>query len=70
MPSALTLEELFAWSQEASRFWKAHLDANPNLLEFALWHSQRHWAQLATLVRDAGFPSDFKGDLLFSQALV
>ncbi len=35
----------------------------------ALFHSQRHWAQLATLVRAAGFPSGFKGDLLFSSAL-
>ena len=35
----------------------------------ALFHSQRHWAQLATLVRAAGFPSGFKGDLLFSKAL-
>ena len=32
----------------------------------ALFHSQRHWAQLATLVRSAGFPSKFRGDLLFS----
>jgi hypothetical protein len=35
----------------------------------ALFHSQRSWAQLATLVRSAGFPSEFKGDLIFSQAL-
>jgi uncharacterized damage-inducible protein DinB len=35
----------------------------------ALFHSQRHWAQLATLVRAAGFPSTFRGDLLFSPAL-
>jgi uncharacterized damage-inducible protein DinB len=35
----------------------------------ALFHSQRHWAQLATLVRTAGFPSRFRGDLLFSPAL-
>jgi len=35
----------------------------------ALFHSQRHWAQLATLVRAAGFPSGFKGDLLASKAL-
>ncbi len=34
-----------------------------------LFHSQRHWAQLATLVRSAGFPSKFRGDLLFSSAL-
>jgi uncharacterized damage-inducible protein DinB len=32
----------------------------------ALFHSQRHWAQLATLVRNAGFPSDFRGDVLFA----
>jgi uncharacterized damage-inducible protein DinB len=35
----------------------------------ALFHSQRHWAQLATLVRSAGFPSMFRGDLLFSPTL-
>jgi uncharacterized damage-inducible protein DinB len=35
----------------------------------ALFHSQRHYAQLATLVRSAGFPSKFRGDLLFSTAL-
>jgi uncharacterized damage-inducible protein DinB len=35
----------------------------------ALFHSQRHWAQLATLVRAAGFPSGFRGDLLFSPAM-
>lgn len=39
------------------------------LLGHTLFHSQRHWAQLATLVRAAGFPSEFKGDLLFSSAL-
>ncbi len=35
----------------------------------ALFHSQRHWAQLTTLVRQAGFPSGFRGDLLFSMGL-
>jgi uncharacterized damage-inducible protein DinB len=164
MTPAVTLEELLAWNQESSRFWRAHLDANPallalpcgiggtaNVLEFvrhiwgvellwgqriaglpvskredlptgpldalyglheqavqvfrglldhpahpwdetmtldfpwlpphartatrrkllahALFHSQRHWAQLSTLVRAAGFPSEFKGDLLFSPSL-
>ena len=165
MTPAITLEELLAWNDEASDFWKAHLDANPALLELpcdiggtanvqefvrhiwgvelrwgqriaglpllteeempagpldalfglhmeavqifrdsagrpepelggdddaglrlaaagartvsrrkvaahALFHSQRHWAQLATLVRAAGFPSGFMGDLLLSSALV
>jgi uncharacterized damage-inducible protein DinB len=36
----------------------------------ALLHGHRHWAQLASLVRAAGFSSGFGGDLLFSQALV
>jgi uncharacterized damage-inducible protein DinB len=165
MTPAITLEELLAWNEEASQFWKAHLDANPALLELpcdiggtknvqefvrhiwgvelrwsqqiaglpqlareqmpegpleglfelhiqaaqilhtllensdfhwqetitlrtpwlppegltvsrrkiaahALTHSQRHWAQLATLVRVAGFPSGFRGDLLLSLALL
>jgi uncharacterized damage-inducible protein DinB len=34
-----------------------------------LLHGQRHWAQLSTLVRQAGFPAGFKGDLLMSSAL-
>lgn len=164
MTPAITLDELLVWNDEASKFWKAHLDANPALLELpcdiggagdvqgfvrhiwgvelrwgqriagipqlakedtpagplaalfdlhikavgvfrallddpgveweekmtldfpwlpqdarsfsrrkiaahALFHSQRHWAQLATLVRTAGFPSGFKGDMLISSAL-
>lgn len=35
----------------------------------ALLHSQRHYAQLATLARQAGHPVKFGGDLLFSPAL-
>lgn len=35
----------------------------------ALFHSQRHYAQLATLVRQAGLPVRVGGDLLFSPAL-
>lgn len=164
MSVGITMEELLAWNEQASDFWKAHLEANPALLDLpcgiggaadvlqfvrhiwgvelrwaqriaglpvmskdematgplealyqihlqavaifgtlltaqeqswegtftldfdwippeartvsrrkvlahALFHSQRHWAQLATLVRAAGFPSGFKGDLLFSPAL-
>jgi uncharacterized damage-inducible protein DinB len=164
MTPAITLQELLAWNDEASNFWKKHLDANPALLELpcdiggagnvqgfvrhiwgvelrwsqriaglppmdrdkapqgpletlfgfhteavknfralledgrqnweetmmldfpqispekrivsrrkvaahALFHSQRHWAQLATLVRTAGFPSGFFGDILVSSAL-
>jgi hypothetical protein len=35
-----------------------------------LFHSHRHYAQLATLARMAGFPAQFHGDLLFSPAMV
>src|SRR5208337_1690302 len=38
------------------------------LAAHALLHSQRHWAQLATHLRVAGFPSGFEGDLIFSSA--
>jgi uncharacterized damage-inducible protein DinB len=38
-------------------------------LAHILLHSQRHWAQLSTLVRKEGFPSGFLGDLLLSSAL-
>jgi uncharacterized damage-inducible protein DinB len=164
MTHAISFEELFAWNHETAAFWKAHLEANPALLELpcdiggaanvqelvrhiwaaelrwsqriaglpeiakeaipaglvdalfglhqqaeliirtllddaahdwdktltlkldwlppqarvishrkalahSLFHGQRHWAQLATLVRAAGFPSEFKGDILFSLAL-
>ena len=164
MSAGITLEEMLAWNDQASVYWKAHFDANPILLDLpcgiggaanvqefvrhiwgaelrwaqrlaavpvtarenipagpldalfdlhrqvveifrnllaapeegwsgpyvlefdwvpeeeravsrrkiaahALFHSQRHWAQLATLVRNAGFPSNFRGDLLFSPAL-
>jgi uncharacterized damage-inducible protein DinB len=164
MSVGITFEEMLAWNNQASEYWKAHLEANRNLLDLpcgiggaknvqefvrhiwgaelrwaqrlaaepetprdkipagpldalfdlhlqaveifrtllalpektwsepyilnfdwvpeneravsrrkiaahALFHSQRHWAQLATLVRNAGFPSSFRGDLLFSPAL-
>jgi uncharacterized damage-inducible protein DinB len=39
------------------------------LMAHMLFHSQRHWAQLATLVRSAGFPSGFYGDILFSAGI-
>ena len=164
MDAGITFAELLAWNDEASKYWKTHLDTNPSLLDLpcdiggaksvqefvrhiwaaelrwaqrlaglpvldrdkvptgpldalfqlhreameiyrdvlsapahdwdakfvmevdwipaelrqmshrklaghALFHSQRHWAQLATLLRQAGFPTQFYGDLLFSPAL-
>jgi uncharacterized damage-inducible protein DinB len=52
--------------------WMPPQMRNPSrrkVVAHAIFHSQRHWAQLATLVRTAGFPSEFKGDLLLSLAL-
>jgi len=164
MTQGISLEELLAWNEETSAFWKSHLEANPALLQLPcdiggtknvqefvrhiwgvelrwaqriagqppipreempagpldalfemhtrassieqmmledpaqdwaaivtldipwlpqdrrkasrrklmahmLFHSQRHWAQLATLVRSAGFASEFYGDVLFSASL-
>jgi uncharacterized damage-inducible protein DinB len=164
MNAGITFEELLVWNQETANFWKAHLEANPALLELpcgiggtatvqefvrhiwgvelvwaqriaglpqtdrkdmpagpldvlfdlhlkadevfrrvladpsknwdetftldfawlppaartfshrkamahALLHGQRHWAQLATLLRTAGYPSGFNGDLLFNPAM-
>lgn len=47
----------------------ARTSTHRKVLAHALFHSQRHYAQLATLVRIAGFSSGFSGDLLFSSAL-
>ena len=164
MSVGVSMKELLIWNNEASEFWKAHLEANPGLLELkcgiggtatvqefvrhiwgvelrwaerlagvtetpreamptgpvealfgmhrkavalfdgvlanpnedwnatytldvaflppdkrtfsrrkmmahALFHAQRHWAQLSTLVREAGSPSGFRGDLLFSSGM-
>jgi uncharacterized damage-inducible protein DinB len=43
--------------------------ARRKIAAHALFHGQRHWAQLATLVRNAGYPSKFRGDLLFTPAV-
>jgi uncharacterized damage-inducible protein DinB len=64
----------FNWSQMLPLDYpwmppKARLASRRKLASHVLFHSQRHWAQLATLVRSAGYPSEFPGDLLFSSAL-
>lgn len=47
----------------------AHDFTRRKLAAHALFHSQRHWAQLATLLRQAGHAAEIRGDLLFSSAL-
>lgn len=48
----------------------ARIASRRKMAAHALIHSQRHWAQLATLVRVAGHPSGFLGDLIFSSVLM
>jgi uncharacterized damage-inducible protein DinB len=62
-----------AWNERIVHYpWRKPKQPKPTprkALAHILLHSQRHWAQLATLVRAAGFPSGFIGDLLASSAL-
>jgi uncharacterized damage-inducible protein DinB len=48
---------------------QARTPSRRKVLAHAFFHGQRHYAQLATLLRNAGFPSDFKGDLLFARTI-
>ncbi len=72
MSVGITLEELLAWNQESSNFWKDHLDANPHLLELPcdiggtanvqefvrhIWGVELRWSQ-----RLAGLPVTPKED--------
>jgi hypothetical protein len=33
MSAGISLEELLSWNEQSAGYWKAHFDANPNLLE-------------------------------------
>jgi uncharacterized damage-inducible protein DinB len=78
MSLSIAMEELLGWNDWGALYTLNVRSLPPDkrtftrrkVLGHALLHSQRHWAQLATLVRAAGFPSGFGGDLLFSSALV
>jgi uncharacterized damage-inducible protein DinB len=59
-----TINLAFDWLPPGARDFSRR-----KVMAHALVHSQRHWAQLATLLRTAGFPTKFQGDLLFSSAL-
>jgi uncharacterized damage-inducible protein DinB len=71
--SSLLDNPSLAWNEMTVHYpWRKPEQPKPTArkaLAHILLHSQRHWAQLATLVRAAGFPSGFSGDLLFSSAL-
>lgn len=61
MIPSITLEELLAWNQETSAFWKSHLDRNPSLLHLPcgiggnadvqafvrhIWGAELVWSQI------------------------
>lgn len=62
-----------AWNEMTVHYpWRKPEEPKATLrkaLAHILLHSQRHWAQLSTLVRAAGHQSGFLGDLLFSSGL-
>lgn len=39
------------------------------MLAHVLLHSQRHWAQLATVLRQHGYKTDWQHDFIFTEAL-
>src|SRR5580658_8449904 len=63
MSPAITHEELLAWNMQSADFWKAHLDANPALLQLPCgiggnvhvqafvrhtWGAELVWSQIIT----------------------
>jgi uncharacterized damage-inducible protein DinB len=77
LQAAVVFRELLAapaenWEQPFKIDWIPSMEQTVSRRKVAghtLFHGQRHWAQLATLLRVAGFPSGFRGDLLLSRAL-
>ncbi len=56
----LTFETKSAGTRSASR---------RKIVAHALLHSIRHWAQIATALRQHGFPQDWGHDFLFTEAM-
>lgn len=60
LSEVLTFETKRAGTQSASK---------RKLIAHALLHSIRHWAQLATALRQHGFPQNWGHDFLFTEAM-
>jgi uncharacterized damage-inducible protein DinB len=77
LKTAVIFRELLAgpdesWEQPFKIDWIPSFEQTVTRRKVAghlLFHGQRHWAQLATLLRAAGAPSSFRGDMLLSRAL-
>jgi uncharacterized damage-inducible protein DinB len=65
--SEATLEEQFEFK---SRLTQQPISGTKRKLYLhVMVHAIRHWAQIATIVRRAGFPPDWGQDILFSEAI-
>jgi uncharacterized damage-inducible protein DinB len=65
--SEATLEEPFEFK---SRLMKQPITGTKRkLCLHVMVHAIRHWAQIGTLVRIAGYPPDWPQDILFSKAI-
>lgn len=60
LQEVITLQTVSAGTLQASR---------RKLFVHILLHSMRHWAQLSTLLREAGYKTEWPKDFLFSEAL-
>jgi uncharacterized damage-inducible protein DinB len=60
MNESLTFQTLSSGTQTASK---------RKILAHALLHGVRHWAQIATTLRRAGYKQDWQHDFLFSEAM-
>ena len=60
LQEVITLQTVSAGTLHASR---------RKLFAHILLHSMRHWAQLSTLLREAGYKTDWPKDFLFSEVV-
>lgn len=65
--SEATLEEPFEFKSRLAR--GVISGTKRKLCLHAMVHAIRHWAQITTLVRVAGYPPDWPQDILFSEAI-
>lgn len=60
------LEEIIALQTVSAGTLRA---SRRKLFTHVLLHSMRHWAQLSTILREAGYPTNWPKDFLFSDAM-
>ncbi len=68
-----TLASALEWHEQLTfgggeRTW-SRVGTRRKMFLHAMFHSMRHWAQLATVLRQAGFKQDWQHDFIFSQVM-